>query len=183
MTARAPRADAQRNRARILEAARAGFSADGPELSLDEIARRAGVGAGTVHRHFPTKESLLAAVVAERLDAMTALTRDRLDAPDQVAAFALVLAELARQARENLALTAALRGDVGAAAMQAGVELSDALAALLAEAQEAGGIRRDITVADLHAPLTGIIAMERALPAEHAGLGLDVLFSGLRRPS
>ena len=68
MTPRAPRADAQRNRAKILAAAGEAFAVDGPDVPLDAVAALAGVGAGTVHRHFPTKESLIAAVVAARLE-------------------------------------------------------------------------------------------------------------------
>src|SRR5579872_1691916 len=64
---RAMRADAVRNRTKVLDAARAAFAAEGPAVPLDEIARRAGVGAGTVYRHFPTKEALFEAVIVDRL--------------------------------------------------------------------------------------------------------------------
>jgi AcrR family transcriptional regulator len=71
------RADARRNRARVLEAAQEAFTAEGLSVPLDEIARRAGVGAGTVYRHFPTKEALFEAVVVHRIQGLTedALTR------------------------------------------------------------------------------------------------------------
>src|SRR5438876_7565800 len=62
------RADAQRNRAKVLAAAQEAFAAEGIAVPLDEIARRAGVGAGTVYRHFPTKEALFEAVIADRLE-------------------------------------------------------------------------------------------------------------------
>src|SRR5215472_3500974 len=65
------RADAQRNRARVLQAARRAFAAEGVSVPLDEIARRAGVGAGTVYRHFPSKEALFEAVVHDRLRQLT----------------------------------------------------------------------------------------------------------------
>src|SRR6476646_1143120 len=61
------RADAARNRARVLEVAYETFAADGLSVPIDEIARRAGVGAGTVYRHFPTKEALFQAVIADRM--------------------------------------------------------------------------------------------------------------------
>src|SRR5579862_4183974 len=65
---RAPRADARRNRERVLEAAKAIFSAGGPEASLEAVARRAGVGIGTLYRHFPTREALFEAVYRREVD-------------------------------------------------------------------------------------------------------------------
>src|SRR3954470_9233269 len=73
------RADAQRNLSRVLDAAAAAFTDRGPDVSVDEIARRAGVGHATVFRRFPTKEALLAAVVEEHVDALLALARAALD--------------------------------------------------------------------------------------------------------
>ncbi|MFC4914000.1 TetR/AcrR family transcriptional regulator [Actinomadura gamaensis] len=69
---RAPRADARRNRDGILAAARAAFAEDGPDASLNEIARRAGVGPGTLYRHFPTRQALLSAVLADRVERLCA---------------------------------------------------------------------------------------------------------------
>jgi AcrR family transcriptional regulator len=65
---RAMRVDAQRNRTKLLQAARESFAAEGLSVPVDEIARRAGVGAGTIHRHFPTKESLCEAIVLDHLE-------------------------------------------------------------------------------------------------------------------
>src|SRR3954470_15646330 len=76
--ARPLRADAVRNRERVLEVAYETMAAEGLSVPIDEIARRAGVGAGTVYRHFPTKESLLGAVVQDRLEHMVAYGRDLL---------------------------------------------------------------------------------------------------------
>lgn len=72
MTQRRPRADAQRNRERILEAARAAFTLHGPEAALDDIARRAEVGAGTLYRHFPTREVLIESVFRSQVEKLTA---------------------------------------------------------------------------------------------------------------
>src|SRR3954466_6963506 len=72
------RADAVRNRARVLEVAYETLAAEGVGVPIDEIARRAGVGAGTVYRHFPTKEALLAAVVEDRLRSIIDVGRDLL---------------------------------------------------------------------------------------------------------
>src|SRR5438132_14221165 len=72
-TARKPRADAVRNRERVLEAAKAVFSAGGPEASLEAVARRAGVGIGTLYRHFPTREALFEAVYRREVDQLSEL--------------------------------------------------------------------------------------------------------------
>ena len=67
------RADARRNRARVLDVAREVFAAEGLTVPIDEIARRAGLGIGTVYRHFPTKEALFEAIVLDRIERLTAL--------------------------------------------------------------------------------------------------------------
>src|SRR5918911_4008434 len=84
--ARPLRADAARNRARVLEVAYDTFAADGLSVPIDEIARRAGVGAGTVYRHFPTKEDLYRAVVDDRLRTIVDSGRALLGAGDSGAA-------------------------------------------------------------------------------------------------
>ncbi len=71
-TARVPRIDAQRNRERILEAARDAFTQHGPEATLDDIARRAEVGPGTLYRHFPTRDDLIEAVFRSQVEKLTA---------------------------------------------------------------------------------------------------------------
>ena len=81
------RADAQRNLSRILEAASDAYAELGPDVTVDEIARRAGVGHGTVFRRFPTKDALRAAVIAARLDELLAHAHALLDRPDAGAAF------------------------------------------------------------------------------------------------
>ena len=85
--ARPLRADARRNRERVLDAARTAFAADGLSVSLDEIARRAGVGPGTLYRHFPTKEALIEAVVQDRLCRLAAEGAALRDSRDPGAAF------------------------------------------------------------------------------------------------
>jgi AcrR family transcriptional regulator len=180
--ARRPRADAQRNRARVLSAAREAFAADGPAVSLDDIARRAGVGAGTVHRHFPTKDELFRAVIADRLAELAAVARDLAGAADPGAAFFDFFHRLGRDAGQNLALSAALTDSaaVGDLVLDAGRELTAALAVLLTRAQEVGAVRSDIDTADLHAMLAGAIVMEQRLAPGAKGRGLGVVADGLR---
>jgi len=164
----------------VLAAARESFALDGPDVPLDVIALRAGVGAGTVHRHFPTKESLIAAVVTGRLAGLAARARELADAADPAAAFLAYLRELTAEARHNVALTGALGGTgIGADGAEAAAALAAALGHLLQRAQRGGGVRADLTIPDLHAILGGVIAMERALPAGRQGIGLEVVLDGL----
>ncbi|MBL7491658.1 TetR/AcrR family transcriptional regulator [Frankia sp. AgB1.9] len=178
MPERAPRADALRNRAKILAAAGEAFARDGADVPLDTIARLAGVGPGTVHRHFPTKESLVAAVVTDRLDRLADQV-ERLHG-DPAVDFFDFLAELAREARHNLMLTAALGGTLGSDGDQAARRLTGGLDVLLRAAQQAGAVRPDLSVVELHAVLGGALAIEQQLPAERQGLGLQIVLAGLR---
>src|ERR1700691_811098 len=91
------RADARRKRNRVREAARGAFGAEGSDFSLDEIARRAGVGPGTVYRHFATKEALFEAVVFDRIGELIEEARALLDDPDPGRAFASFVERLGRE--------------------------------------------------------------------------------------
>jgi AcrR family transcriptional regulator len=176
------RADALRNLNRVLDAAREAFAAEGPSVSLDEIARRAGVGAGTVHRHFPAKDDLFKAVIAQRLNDLTKVAQDLAAAPDPGEAFFEFFNRLAADARHNVALSAALTdpADVGEAVQKAANALAEAHAVLLARAQEADAVRLDIKAEDLHAIIGGALVMEQHLPPGSAGRGLTVVADGLR---
>src|SRR5438552_17829120 len=88
------RADARRNRERVLRAARDAFAESGYGVPLDDIAARAGVGPGTVYRHFPTKEALFQAVITARVTDLVAAARQRTADPDPGAAFFAFLAHL-----------------------------------------------------------------------------------------
>src|SRR4051812_47236171 len=94
----ATRADALRNRARVLEVASAAFAAD-PEASLNSIAKLAGVGAGTLYRHFPTREDLVLAVYAEEVDALMSAVPGSLEEHRPLDAFRIWARRLAAQAR------------------------------------------------------------------------------------
>lgn len=181
---RPPRADARRNRERVLAAARAAFAAEGLSVSLDEIARRAGVGPGTVHRHFPTKDELVRAVIIDRLHDLTTAATDLADSQDPGAAFFAFFDRMAADAGQNLALSAALTdsADVGQTVLEVGGHLTEAIALLLTRAQQAGAVRGDIDPAELHAILAGALAMEQRLAPGSAGRGLSVVTAGLRPP-
>src|SRR5579859_1789389 len=120
------RADARRNRERVLEAAEATFASGGAAVPLDEIARRAGVGAGTVYRHFATKEALVEAVLVDRLEALLQQARTALQAPNPGAAFFDYFESMIADAEEKLDLADAL-GRLGVDVKAATAEVGTAL--------------------------------------------------------
>lgn len=152
------RADARRNRDRVLEAARAAFAAEGSDASLDEIARIAGVGPGTVYRHFATKEALFEAVVLDRIGDLDQEARELTDDTDPGRAFSTFTERLAREGAIKRDLVEALStagGRMRLAEAPVLQELVGALAALLRRAQQAGAVRDDLGVDDVMAILTG----------------------------
>jgi AcrR family transcriptional regulator len=183
--ARPLRADARRNRERVLEAAQAAFGDEGSDVSLDEIARRAGVGAGTVYRHFATKEALFEAVVFDRMAELVEEARVLSDDPDPGRAFSTFVERLAREGARKRDLVEALARDgihlqLGEAPML--LALIDVLAGLLRRAQSAGAVRKDISVDDVVAVLTGAAyAICHAQADEgRAGRLLAIMYDGLR---
>ncbi|HEX6677214.1 MAG TPA: TetR/AcrR family transcriptional regulator [Actinomycetes bacterium] len=164
-TAGSLRADARRNRARVLEAAQAAFAAEGLSVPLDEIARRAAVGAGTVYRHFPTKEALFEAVVLDRLRGLVEEAHGLATADDPTGAFFGFLSRMVEEGAGKKDLVDALAGagiDVTAALTEISRDLRGAVAQLLARAQDAGAVRRDVGIAELMAVLAGtIVALQR----------------------
>jgi AcrR family transcriptional regulator len=179
------RADARRNRERVLEAARVAFAADGSHASLDEIARGAGVGAGTVYRHFPTKEALFEAVVLNRIGELVEEAQARSADPDPGRAFSSFVELLAREGALKRDLVETLSSDgiqlrLGEAPVFQ--RLVDVLGQLLGRAQHAGAVRRDITVNDVMVVLTGAayaICQARG-DDEQSGRLLAIMCDGLR---
>jgi AcrR family transcriptional regulator len=158
------RSDARRNRALVLAAAQRAFAEQGTGVSLAEIARRAGVGAGTVYRHFPTKTDLLEAVMQQRLDRMTVQAMDCLDAPDVGEAFFRLCATVVISSPRSQAVCDMIATDDGwprAVMRGAGERFHRALDAVLTEAQRQGAVRRDVAVADVTAVFVGCVAMQR----------------------
>lgn len=186
---RRQRADAQHNRARVLEAADAVFASDGISASTGEIARRAGVGIGTVFRHFPTKADLLEAVFVARIHRLAAEAGALAAAPDPGEAFFRFLRHWAEMSVTKNAFADALAGagiDVKAKAQvqpQLGQELQAALGKLLDRAQQAGAVRPDVGVPELISLLVGTArAAEHADDPEVHARMLTVVFDGLRPP-
>ncbi|MFV2175430.1 TetR/AcrR family transcriptional regulator [Actinomadura sp. LOL_016] len=157
------RADARRNRERIMRAALEAFAADGRLVPLDEIARRAGVGAGTVYRNFATKEALFEAVVSDRIGAIVDEAKALGNADDPGTVFYDFLARVVEAAAVNHALCEALVEE-GAEASKtecADTTFTQALDVLLRRAIEADAVRGDVDVHDVRTLVTGCMLMER----------------------
>ncbi|WP_433324327.1 TetR family transcriptional regulator [Spirillospora sp. CA-294931] len=172
------RADAKRNRAKILQAAQEAFALEGKLVPLDEIARRAGVGAGTVYRHFATKEVLFQQVVNERLEQIVDEARALATAAAPGTAFYDFFAHVVEQATFNHALCEALALQSDPLNTQHIEEaFNEALDDLLQRARAAGEVRRDIDIDDVRALLAGCLTMERrrALPGRMAALACEAL--------
>jgi AcrR family transcriptional regulator len=182
---RPPRADALRNRQRVLEVAREVFATAGLAVPIDKIADLAGVGVGTLYRHFPTKEALYAAVVLTRLEQAAAEARDLVRAPDPGAAFFRFLGLLVMEgaAKKDLVEALAASGpQVKESIVGAKKELGTALGKLLARAQRAGAVRKDVTVPDVFALIHGPFAAmgpQGADPAARERI-LGIVCDGLR---
>ncbi|HWT23460.1 MAG TPA: helix-turn-helix domain-containing protein [Solirubrobacteraceae bacterium] len=151
------RADALRNRARVVAAATELFAARGLEVSVPEIAARAGVGKATVYRSFPTKEHLVAAVVVERLATFEADIRAALVADEAWPALVEVLCRQSEVLAADRALAGGLTQQIHLPALEAArASMWEALDALLARAREEGGMRADITAGDLRVLWAGM---------------------------
>lgn len=155
------RADARRNRERVLAAAREVFAESGIGVPLDEIAARAGVGPGTVYRHFPTKEALFEAVALARIQDVVADARACANADDPRAAFDGFLERIAEQAIARGDLSDAIAGLGSPAVAAAAEELKEAMAALIAKAQEAGTFRKDVAATEAVVLLKGLLGVVR----------------------
>jgi AcrR family transcriptional regulator len=183
------RADAQRNRARVLAAAEAVFAARGITASTEEVAREAGVGIGTVFRHFPTKEALMEAVIVSRMQKFVAqakaLAED--EASDPGEAFFTLLALAVDQSAAKNAVAAAL-ADAGIDLMVLTspimAEMRQALATLLTRAQRAGAVRSDVGVEEVTALLIGAARASGAVGWDRDILTrmVTVICDGLRPP-
>jgi AcrR family transcriptional regulator len=183
-TGRPLRADARRNRERILESARAVFAEYGAEAQIDDVARQAGVGVGTVYRHFPTKEALLVELLREKFRLFSARAREALEQGGEPFA---VVEDLLRRNAETMASDAAVQQALAGAGphiwMQADAEQQELLritGELIARARRAGTIRQDVAANDIAMLMCGLCStMGRRVPGfdwrRHLDLVVDVL--------
>jgi AcrR family transcriptional regulator len=180
------RADARRNYDRLVTAARTAFAEHGAEASLDDVARRAGVGPGTLYRHFPTRLALLEAVYRDDVTALCAEAAELAATRPPEQALAAWMRTFVRYATGKRGLVAALKESLGEQTTSFFTECSTALrqaaGMLLTGAQRAGAVRTDANVSDLLKLVHGIsVVTEHAQddPGQADRL-LSVVLDGLR---
>ncbi|WP_159585674.1 TetR/AcrR family transcriptional regulator [Chelativorans xinjiangense] len=184
-TRRKPRADSLRNRERLLEAATQIFSAGGPQASLEAVARQAGVGIGTLYRHFPTREALFEAVYRHEVDLLGELAEQLAREDDPVEA-------LRKWLQANVRLVATKKGMIEALQLVAHgssdlkaysfERLTNSIGLLLDRAVAAGEIRSDVPPEDLLRTLVGIFYSQGTTDWQPTALRLvDVFVDGLRK--
>lgn len=167
------RADAQRNRVRILHAAESVFAESGPSASTEDVAARAGVAIGTVFRHFPTKRDLLAAIMAGLRCRFTTQARALAVHGDPATALFEFATDLVEQATTRRTVAALLEDTAGQVD-----SLHLAVETLLRRAQDAGAVRPDARITDVLALLGA--AIHAAWDQRSRERTLGIIFDGLR---
>jgi AcrR family transcriptional regulator len=182
------RADAQRNRDRILEVARETFTQEGLGVPVDLIAERANVGVGTFYRHFPNKEVLASAILASRLESLIGEAEQLEGAPDPGDAFFGFLRLMAERSSADMALADAFTEagyDVKSGSAEFKERLLETLGRMLGRAQASGAVRADLTSSDVLALMAAsCMATGRfGLSGADRDRVLGVVFDGLRPAS
>jgi AcrR family transcriptional regulator len=180
------RADARRNVERLVAAARAALDEEGLGVTTREVARRAGVGLGTLYRQIPSLDALLAAILFDSIAEMTGQATRALDDPDPWQGFARFAEAFVQLRASSCGLHAALSGDRGQAIDGEVTKLREAVHKLVVHAQQAGALRDDIDWSDIP------FALASAIPAGHTvGLparqdqwqrNLRIILDGVRAP-
>jgi AcrR family transcriptional regulator len=178
---RKPRADAQRNRESILEVAKKAFTRSGANTSLDDIANEAGVGPGTLYRHFPTREDLLQAVYRSEMEKLAAAEgkfAQRLPPIEALRAWLLLFVD-AIETKQIIAPV--LMADPKKVFANSYAQINDALRALVNRAIKSGDIRKDVDPTDLLRALVGV-AHVATIPdwQQSARRLVDILIIGSR---
>ena len=187
--ARKPRADAQRNRILLLETAKAAFAEKGAGASLDEIARTAGVGAGTLYRHFPTRDALIEAVYRNETDQLVAAATRLAATQSPVGALREWLLVFVDYMATKQGMYAALNSLVGGTSelySASSDQMKRALAMLIDRAVASGDIRLDIDPFDLLRALAGVANIGAGADAKQAAKRMvDILIAGMqtRKPA
>lgn len=181
------RADAERNRRRLIDAATAVFCERGLDVGVSEIAERAGVGRGTLFRNFPSKDDLIAAIVVERMRESVARGRAMLSAPDPgEALFELIDQSVGRQATDRALFDAMAETWLANDEIRAAhAELMGVLDALVRRAQQAGAVREDVSSVDVIMMVKGVCEASRSfahVDPEIAARQLDLVQAALRTP-
>ena len=179
------RADARRSRAKLLEAATASFAENGADAPLEDIARRAGVGIGTLYRHFPTRTDLQAGVFRSQVDAVCATADELIGTVTPEQAFAGSVRAIAGYLITKRGLARALMDSLGKDSeliSACSLRMRDTLDRLLAHAQQAGVLRPDVTAHDVLRLVHGIVMATETAPQDTDRL-LGMMLDGLRAGS
>jgi AcrR family transcriptional regulator len=181
---RALRADARRNRTKVLDAARALFAERGLETPVDEIARAAGVGVGTIYRHFPAKEDLFEALVEDRFIGLAEAARGALDDPDPWRGFTSFMRHAAQVMVEDRGVSEAMdrMPEMCDRVAESKSELQRVSAELVERAKATGELRPDFVQSDIPNLICGL---GRATRAREGALDnweryVDIMLAGLR---
>ena len=184
-TERPLRADARRNRERILQSARAAFAESGADAQIDDVARHAGVGVGTVYRHFPTKQALLTELVRQTFRLFTGWAREALEAGGEpLALIEGLLRRIAETAAGDAGVQYALASSAAQAARSEAQAEQDELIAVIAEltgrARRAGTIRPGIEATDVAMLICGVVSAMGPRPGFDWRRHLDLVIDTLR---
>jgi AcrR family transcriptional regulator len=181
---RKPRADAQRNRGRILEVAKEAFARYGANASLDDIAKQVGVGPGTLYRHFPTREELLMAVYRSEMEKLAAAERtfaDSLPPVEALRAWLLLFVDAVAAKQLIAPALNTLIGDPKKVFEASYAQMHEALRALVKRAIKSGDIRKDLDPIDLLRALVGVANVATSPDWQQSARRLvDILVTGSR---
>jgi AcrR family transcriptional regulator len=181
---RKPRSDAQRNRERILEVARQAFSRSGANASLDDIAKKAGVGPGTLYRHFPTREELLVAVYRSEMEKLAAAEQkfaEELPPIEALRAWLLLFVDYLAKKQLIAPALHALLGDPKKVFEASYPRIWEVIRALVKRAVESGDIRKDLDPIDLLRALIGVASVATSPEWQPSARRLvDILIAGAR---
>ncbi|MFI5714270.1 TetR/AcrR family transcriptional regulator [Nocardia sp. NPDC051750] len=177
------RADARRNKDRLVAAAGAVIAEAGAEASLEEIARRAGVGSATLHRHFPSRAQLLEAVLRDRVATLCTRAKELRTEPNAGTALLAWLREVVAHAATTRALGPALAGYASDPEFSPHTMIRDAAQQLLTRAQREGSVSTSVTVDDVLQLTNGIALATESLPepAPRADTLIALVAEGLLR--
>jgi AcrR family transcriptional regulator len=181
---RKPRTDAQRNRERILEVAKHAFTRSGANTSLDDIAKDAGVGAGTLYRHFPTRDDLIAAVYRTEVEKLAAAEREFAESMSPIEALRAWMLLFVDYIATKQIIAPALNTFVGGPSKlyeSSRKQIQGAINALVNRAIDSGDIRRDLDPFDLLRALIGVSSVASGPDWQQSAKRLvDILILGSR---